>query len=122
MKDGMGINQRDIVLIIYPYSDLSQKKKRPVFVLSNNNYNFHNEDIICCAITSNQRNYANSIEFSSVDLESGGLPFESRIKSNKVFTLNQNLIIKKLARLSIEKSKEVVEKLDIFIKIEDDSN
>lgn len=119
MKGGIIVNQRDIVLIVYPYSDLSQKKKRPVLVLSNNNYNFHNEDIICCAITSNPKNYANSIGFSSVDLESGRLPFESRIKSNKVFTLNQNFIIKKLARLNIEKSKEVVEKLNIFIEIED---
>lgn len=58
MKDGIIANQRDIVLIVCPYSDLSQNKKRPVLILSNNDYNFHNEDIICCAITSNPRNYA----------------------------------------------------------------
>ena len=83
MKNGMVVNQRDIVLIVYPYSDLSQKKKRPVLVLSNNDYNFHNEDIICCAITSNPRNYANSVEFSSVDLESGSLLSELKRRNEK---------------------------------------
>jgi len=45
--------QGDILLIPIPFSDLSSNKKRPVLVLSNNDYNNKTEDIIVAAITSN---------------------------------------------------------------------
>lgn len=119
MTNGTNVSQRDIVLIPFPYSDLSQNKKRPVIILSNTLYNQKNEDFICCAITSNHKNYEGSVKFNSNDLESGSIPYESRIKPGKVFTLNQDKVIKKLAKLNIIKSKEVVEELNIFIEIEE---
>ena len=119
MKDGMKINQRDIILIPFLYTDLSQNKKRPAIILSNNEHNSKNQDLICCAITSNPREYANSIKFSAKDLDYGNLPFESRVKPNKIFTLNKNLIIKVLARLNINKSKETINSLNFFIKIDE---
>ena len=118
-RGGMKINQRDIILIPFPYTDLSQNKKRPAIILSNNEHNSKNQDLICCAITSNPREYANSIKFSDNDLDYGNLPFESRVKPNKIFTLNKNLIIKVLARLNINKSKEIINSLNIFIKIDE---
>ncbi len=63
MKDGTNINQREIVLIPFPYTDLSQNKKRPAIILSNAEHNSKNQDLIYCAITSNPREYANSIKF-----------------------------------------------------------
>ncbi|MEK6823508.1 MAG: type II toxin-antitoxin system PemK/MazF family toxin [Nanoarchaeota archaeon] len=119
MKDGMNINQRDIILIPFPYTDLSQNKKRPAIILSNNEHNSKNQDLICCAITSNPREYVNSVKFSFKDLDIGNLPFESRAKPNKIFTLNKNLIIKRLAKLNINKSKEIINSLNFFIKIDE---
>lgn len=119
MTNGMTFNQREIILIPFPYSDLSQNKKRPAIILSNSGYNSNNEDVICCAITSNPRNYANSVEIKTTDLDSGNLRYDSRVKPNKVFTLQQNLIIKKIGKLDISKSKEIVDKLKICIKIEE---
>lgn len=116
-KNGINAEQRDIILIPFPYTNLSQNKKRPAFVLSNKEHNQHNEDLICCALTSNPRNYENSIEINKNDLESDELVFESRIKPNKIFTLNKELIIKKLARLNVIKTKEVIEKLNCFIRL-----
>ena len=118
-RGGMKINQRDIILIPFPYTDLSQNKKRPAIILSNNEHNSKNQDLICCAITSNPREYANSIKFSDNDLDYGNLPFESKVQPNKIFTLNKNLIIKVLARLNINKSKEIINSLNIFIKIDE---
>jgi len=51
--------------------------------------------------------------------EKSHLPFESRVKSNKIFTLNKNLIIKRLARLNINKSKVIINSLNLFIKIDE---
>ena len=65
MNNGTQFKQRDIILIPFPYSDLTQNKKRPAIILSNGGYNHNNEDIICCAITSNQRNYKGSIEIKN---------------------------------------------------------
>lgn len=46
-------NQGDILLVPIPFSDLSSSKKRPVLVLSNNEYNSKTNDIVVAAITSN---------------------------------------------------------------------
>lgn len=119
MKDGTNVNQRDVILLPFPYSDLSLPKKRPAIVLSNKDYNVHNQDVICCAITSNPKNYINSVKIGSKDFENGKLPYESTIKPNKIFTLMQSLIIKKFGRLNIPKSKEVVKNLKISIEIKE---
>ncbi len=119
MNGGMTYNQREIILIPFPYSDLSQNKKRPAIILSNGDHNSKNEDVICCAITSNPRNYADSIDIASKDLDLWNLPYDSRVKPNKIFTLSQGLIVKKLGRLNIAKCKEVVEKLNMCIEIDD---
>lgn len=118
-KPGTNVKQRDIILIPIPFSDFSTSKKRPAIVISNSSYNKYNEDVICCAITSNPRNYAGCVPIDNYDLESGHLKYESQIKPTKVFTLNKNLIIKFLARLNAEKSKEVIRSLNSFINIED---
>jgi mRNA interferase MazF len=119
MRDGTTVNQRDVVLLPFPYSDLSLLKQRPAIVLSNKKYNTYNQDVICCAITSNPDNYANSIKIEPKDFENGELPYESTVKPNKIFTLKQSSIIKKFGRLNIPKSKEVVKNLKISIEIED---
>lgn len=119
MINGTTVKQKDIVLIPFPFSNMTQQKQRPVVVLSDSVYNSKNSDLICCTITSNLRDYAHSISISNNDLESGNLLYSSKVKPNKVFTLEQNKILKNLCRLNILKSKEIVSNLNIFIKIEE---
>ena len=45
-------NQRDVVLIPFPYSDLTGSKQRPALIISNNKIN-KNQDRICCLVTTN---------------------------------------------------------------------
>ena len=40
--------QRDIVLVPFPFSDLSTPNVRPVLVLSNDAYNRRTEDLLVC--------------------------------------------------------------------------
>jgi mRNA interferase MazF len=91
---------------------------RPVVIISDNEHNSLNEDIICCAITSNPREYHQSVAIKEEDIESGSLNYESRIKPTKIFTLDQSIILKRIARLNILKSKEVVAHLNKSIRIE----
>lgn len=117
MKPGTNVKQGDIVLIPFPFSDLSTSKKRPAIIISNGAYNMHNDDVICCAITSNPRNYVGCVAITNADLDKGHLNYESQIRPTKVFTLNK-IIIKSLAKLNIEKSKEVIQNLNSSIYIE----
>lgn len=48
----MAYKQGEIVLVPFPYSDLSGSKRRPVLVVSNNLYNNSFLDIVVVAITS----------------------------------------------------------------------
>ncbi len=77
MKFGTNIKQRDIVLIPFPYSDLSTEKKRPVLIISNENYHKNNQDVICCALTSSKREIYHGIKINNQNLEEGNLKLES---------------------------------------------
>ena len=119
MTSGMNVNQRDIILIPFPFSDLTQTKRRPSIIISNHEYNSNNEDVICCAITSNPKNYDESVEIVNEDLDSGNLHYESRVKPTKIFTLDKRMVVKKLAKLNVIKSKEIVKNLTNSIEIND---
>ena len=46
-------SQGDIVLIPIPFTDLSSQKRRPVIVISNDEYNRTGPDVVVVAMTSN---------------------------------------------------------------------
>jgi mRNA interferase MazF len=85
----------DIVLIPIPYTDLSTKKKRPVLIISSDEYNRGTEDFIVAAITSNIDDKAYSIKISSDDLSDGILLRTSCIRTDKLYTLSQSIAIRK---------------------------
>lgn len=97
---GMIYKQRDIVLLPFPYSDLSQSKKRPVLILSNDSYNQKFEDVLVCVISSNQYADDYSEELSNTDLTAGILPIKSVVKVHKLFTIHQSTIIRKFGIVS----------------------
>ena len=63
--------QRDIVLIPLPFTDLSSTRRRPVIVISNDDYNHKTDDVVVVAMTSNpiQKDYVLTI--TNDDLEIG---------------------------------------------------
>lgn len=65
--------QGDILLIPVPFSDLTSSKKRPVLVLSNDDYNIKTEDIIVSAVTSNITSKDYNILISNKDMQEGNL-------------------------------------------------
>ena len=85
----------ELVLIPFPYSDLTSIKRRPVLVLTSPD---HHGDIICLAITSVQtENYATPI--TTTDLSEGQLPKASWVRLNKIFTLSSANVVKSLGHL-----------------------
>jgi mRNA interferase MazF len=93
MRYGIMYKQGDILLIPIPFTDLSSNKKRPVLVLSNNDYNNKTEDIIVAAITSNLTAKDYIVMLGNKDLEEGSLKVDSCIRVDKIYTLSQSIVI-----------------------------
>ena len=103
----------DIVVVSFPFTDLSLARKRPALVLAT----LDGDDIILCEITSKIRkdNYVISLE--NEDLESGFLKVKSIIRPNRLLTIHKNKIKYKFGRIKEFKLEEVLSKVkEIFIK------
>ena len=117
MSAGTGIEQRSIILMPFPYTDLSGAKKRPSLVVSSSDFNSRNDDVICCLITSNPEDSQHSIKINNKDMENGYLEFDSKVKPYRIFTINKKLIYKVLGRLNLAKSKLIAEEINKIINI-----
>ena len=78
----------DLVLIPFPFSDLSRAKLRPVLVISAAD---HFGDFIALAVTSKPGHFE-AVALTQLDMREGILPKPSWIQTDKVFTLNNSLI------------------------------
>ena len=116
MIDGINIEQREIIITPFPFSDLSSNKKRPALVISNNIFNNKNQDVLCCLITSNFSECGELI-ISNNDMEKGFLEFESRIKPQRLFTLNKKIIKKSIGKINIKTAEKVNEEINKLIKL-----
>jgi mRNA interferase MazF len=85
----------DIVVVPFPFSDLSDAKKRPALVLAD----LPGEDIILCQITSQQNKDRHAIALDHTNFLSGSLPTKSFIQPSRIFTDDKNIILSKAGTL-----------------------
>ena len=96
-----GFRQGDVVLLPFPFTDLSTFKQRPGVIVSSDEFNGAHPDVIVLAITSHlpEKLAAGDFLLETSELEAAGLPKRSLVKLGKVVTLDQRLIRKKLGSL-----------------------
>ena len=99
--------QRDILITRFPFSDLVGSKVRPVLVLSNDSYNRRFSDLLICAITSGLRPHEYAASLGTKDLEQGVLKVESRVRADTITSIEQQIVLKKIGRLTNEKYRQV---------------
>lgn len=103
----------DIVVLPFPFSDLSDNKIRPAVVLARAN----KSDWILCQITSNPYGDAQAIVIELTDFKSGMLKLQSYARPSKLFTANESLIVAIEGTLKPEKLTEIPEAIiDILRK------
>lgn len=85
----------DIVVIPFPFTDLSGSKKRPALVLAD----LPGDDIILCQITS-QQNDSFAIPIDQSSFRNGGLPLVSYVRPTRIFTADKNIIARKAGTLN----------------------
>ena len=78
-----------VVLLRFPFSDLSGDKLRPAVALAPAG----RADWIVCQITSNPFSDPNAIVLSGAAFSSGGLQRESYVRPGKLFTAHESLIV-----------------------------
>jgi mRNA interferase MazF len=109
--------QRDIVLVPFPFSDLSARKVRPVLILSNDTYNHQSLDAVVCGLTTNLNPARYSVIIDVKDVEQPGtLKHKSRIKADTIASLEQSLLIKQIARLKPSVFELVIAKIRNLIE------
>ena len=93
----------DVVIVSFPFSDLSDSKRRPAVVL----VELEGEDIILCQISSQRKVDKYAVPLHSEDFIYGQLFQESLVRTNKLFTLNRGLILYKVGVLREERFRSI---------------
>ncbi len=83
-----GFVKGDIVVVLFPFSDLSSAKKRPALVLATPD----GDDVILCQITSRLISDRYAILISETDFSSGSLRQESNVRPTRIFTADKRII------------------------------
>ena len=98
----------DVVILPFPCSDLSASKKRPALVIASIR---PHDDLILCMITSRNTKDASAVPLTRSDFTIGGLPSDSNVRPNRLFTADSTIVVRTAGRLSRGKVEAVVTEL-----------
>lgn len=102
----------DVVVIPFPFSDLSQSKRRPALVIAP----LEGNDAILCQLTSKTIKDTYAIRIDDMDFASGTLRQPGNIRPNRLFTADTHIILYRVGSIKKAKLAHVVEKLIEIIK------
>ena len=97
----------DVVVVPFPFSDLSNAKRRPAMIAAE----LEGEDLILCQITSQRIRDRFAIFIGDEDFETGGLKQRSNVRPNRLFTAHRQLVLYQAGHLKPEKLNEVIRKI-----------
>src|SRR3989344_5167019 len=102
------IEQRDLVLVPFPFSDQSGRKVRPVIVISNEQFNKNSEDLLVMGVTSHMFKDVYTTSLNNDDLDEGKLLTKCCVKVENILKIDKDLIIKKIGKIKKNKLKKVL--------------
>jgi len=97
----------DVVVVSFPFSDMSQSKRRPALVVAK----LKGDDLILCQITSRNIQDDDSVPIENEDFENGGLNKSSNIRPNRIFTAEKRILLYKAGQLKKEKITQTISKI-----------
>ena len=93
----------DLIVIPFPFTDLSGQKKRPALVVAD----LTGDDLWVVQITSKKARDHYAVSLCNTDLTQGQFHYDSHIRPNKIFTLSKNIILYKVGHITSEKLAQV---------------
>lgn len=103
----------DIILIPFPFTDLTGNKKRPAIVLIDSE-----DDVTICFFTT-QLKWQSKFDVTVHPTKSNGLKKTSLIRLNKIATVDKDLIIGLLGELDKDNITELNGNLINILKLDD---
>ena len=97
----------EVVVLPFPQTNLQVGKRRPALVVAD----LAGDDLILCQITSQARSDGYSVPLVHADFEQGRLAVDSFIRPNRLFTVEQSVILYTAGKVSDSKLKEVRAKI-----------
>ena len=94
-----------IVLVRFPFSDLSSSKLRPAVVI----VSAGGVDWVLAQVTSNPYGDPRAVPLNSASFSSGGLPRDSFVRPGKLFTASEDIVARVAGSLTPETYGRVVE-------------
>lgn len=95
----------ELLLVSFPFTDLSATKRRPVLALMEpEGYG----DFIALPVTSRPR-VEHAVPLTSADMLRGTVPAPSGIRTDRIVTLNETLVVKSVGRVSVQVISRAVE-------------
>jgi len=91
-----GLSAGVVVLVRFPFSDLSSTKLRPELVLASAG----GVDWVLCQITSNPYDDPSAAALTAASFSQGGLPRESFVRPGKLFTASESIIVRRVGQLT----------------------
>ncbi len=110
----MSYSKHDVILVKYPFSDLSTTKVRPAIIVSASH---PSQDYFIVPLSSRTQNLQRG-EFILANWQSAGLNVESSVKRG-IFTIKETLIIKKIGILNSEDVKNLKNALREWLGFDD---
>jgi mRNA interferase MazF len=96
---------RQVILLPFPFSDLSASKLRPALLLAAAGKG----DWLLCQITSNPYADPRAVTLAEADFAEGGLQRVSHARASKLFTAHESLFQRAVGELKAERHTQVVE-------------
>ena len=97
----------EVVVFPFPQTNLQTGKRRPALVVAD----LRGDDLILCQITSQARSDGYSVPLTAADFERGRLVRDSFIRPNRLFTVEQSLILYAAGKVKSEKLNEIRAKI-----------
>ena len=94
-----------VVLVQFPFSDLSRSKLRPAVVLAD----VGRGDRVLCQITSKAYSDSAALKLDDADFGSGSLQVTSYVRPGKLFTASTELMTAEVGALSAEALTRIVD-------------
>lgn len=105
------VGKGDVVLVQFPFSDLSQAKLRPAVILW---VNLAGDDITLCAITSQNVDQLSPEDIpllpADPEFSGTGLRVPSKIRTTRIATLTRQLVVRKFGSLGTNQMQSLNEK------------
>jgi PemK-like, MazF-like toxin of type II toxin-antitoxin system len=109
-----GLRAGVVVLVRFPFSDLSSSKLRPALVLASAG----GSDWVLCQITSNPYGDPNAEPLESASFADGGLARSSFARPGKLFTANEAIVVRRVGALTSTAHRNIVERVVRLLRSE----